>query len=175
MNVFVRYRILLFALCLMAVPAWAKRAPNLDLKDLNGHTQKLSSSRGQIVVLNFWATWCAPCQEELPRLSQLAQSYAGKNVRFVAVSIDEVKDRAKIRPTLEKQNIQLETWVGATTDTMAGFGLGDIVPGTVVLDEQGEIVARIMGEARNEDVRSAVDWLLNGRSGPAPAAMTKRY
>src|SRR5215470_689194 len=156
-------------------PAYAKRAPNLNLKDLQGHQQKLTSLRGQIVVLNFWATWCGPCQEELPRLSKLAQSYNGKNVRFVAVSIDEAKDRSKIQPALDRGSVTLETWVGADTDMLGSFGLGDIVPGTAILDEQGEIIARIMGEAHDDDVRGAVDWLLSDRSGPAPAALTKRY
>lgn len=167
----------LLILCsvICAAPAHAKRAPNLDLKDLQGHSQKLASLRGQIVVVNFWATWCGPCQEELPRLSKLAQSYGGKNVRFLAVSIDAAKDRAKVQPALEKANVTLETWIGADTDALGSFGLGDIVPGTAILDERGEIIARIMGEARDEDVRAAVDWLLSDRSGPAPAAVTKRY
>lgn len=156
-------------------PLYAKHAPNLDLKDLNGNSHKLSSLHGQIVVINFWATWCGPCQEELPRLSKLAESYSGKNVRFVAVSIDALRDRSRIQPALEKGNVTLETWVGADTGMLSSFGLGDIVPGTVVLDEHGEIVARIMGEAHDEDVRSAVDWLMGGRSGPAPATLTKRY
>ena len=60
-------------------------------------------------------------------------------------------------------------------ESLDRFGLGDIVPSTAILDDKGEIVARIMGEAREEDVRGAVDWLLGGRSGPAPAALTKRY
>jgi len=164
---------LCFVFCLS--PAYAKRAPNLDLKDLQGNSQKLASLRGQIVVVNFWATWCGPCQEELPRLAKLAQSYDGKNVRFIAVSIDAAKDRAKIQPALEKANVTLETWVGANTDTLASFGLGEIVPGTAILDEHGEIITRVMGEAHEEDVRTAVDWLLSNRSGPAPAAVTKRY
>ena len=63
----------------------------------------------------------------------------------------------------------------AKTDALASFGLGEIVPGTAIIDEHGEIIARIMGEAREEDVRAPVDWLLTGRSGPAPAAVTKRY
>ena len=155
---------------------WASNhAPSLTAKDLNGHMQKLSSLRGQIVVLSFWATWCGPCQEELPRLSKLSEGYAGKNVHFVAVSIDEPKDRAKIAPFLQKQNVTLEVWQGANTDTLSSFGLGDIVPGTVIVNDHGEVVSRIMGEARDEDVQHSVDWLLNGRRDKAPEAMIKRY
>src|SRR5215831_3193775 len=102
------FLVLCSALCL--APAYAKRAPNLDLKDLQGHSQKLTSLRGQIVVLNFWATWCGPCQEELPRLSKLAQSYAGKPVRFVLISIDEAKNRAKIPTVLDRLHVSLESW-----------------------------------------------------------------
>lgn len=159
-----------------SLSVWASNhAPSLTAKDLSGHTQKLASLRGQIVVLSFWATWCAPCQEELPRLSKLSESYVGKNIRFIAVSIDEPKDRAKIEPFLQKQHVTLDVWQGADTDTLARFGLGNIVPGTVILDNQGEVVSRIMGEARDEDVQHGVDWLLNGRQGAAPEAMIKRY
>jgi thiol-disulfide isomerase/thioredoxin len=149
--------------------------PELKLSTLDGHPQKLSALRGNIVVLSFWATWCAPCQQELPRLSKLSQSYSAKPVRFLAVSIDKPKDRAKIAPLLEKQAIQLEIWTGASTDTMARFGLGDIVPSTLILDEQGDPITRIEGEAQDEDVSSRIDWLLAGRPGPAPEARLKRY
>ncbi|HEX6494888.1 MAG TPA: TlpA disulfide reductase family protein [Acidobacteriaceae bacterium] len=155
--------------------AQAKRAPNFIAKDLSGQSQKLSSLRGHIVVLSFWATWCGPCQEELPRLSKLSQQYAGKPVQFVAASIDSPKDRTKIQPFLAKNNIALNVWIGPDSGILQDFGLGDIVPGTVVIDENGEIVGRIMGEAQDQDVRSRVDWLLNERQGPAPEPLTKRY
>lgn len=153
----------------------AKGVPNLSLKDLAGHPQKLSELRSQIVVLSFWATWCAPCREELPRLSKLSEEFAGKNVHFVAVSIDDAKDRAKVEPYLAKQDIHLNVWVGGNSDLLARFGLGDIVPGTLILDQQGEVITRIMGEAKDEDVRSRLNWLLNGRQGPAPEQKLKRY
>ena len=153
----------------------AHKAPDPAFKTLEGQTRKLSSLRGQVVVVNFWATWCGPCQEELPRLERIAASYAGKPVAFVLVSIDEPKSRAKIPATLKRLNVSHESWVDADTDTMARFGLGEIVPGTVILDAEGEVIARVMGEAREDDVRSAVDWILGGKSGPAPPAMTKRY
>jgi len=161
--------------CSLAAPLIAKRAPDPVYKTLDGHTEKLSGLRGRVVVVNFWATWCAPCQEELPRLAKLASDYSGKPVSFVLVSIDEPKDRAKIPATLARLHVAQESWVGGNTDVMDQFGLGDIVPGTAILDAQGNIVARIMGEAHEEDVRGAVDWLLGGKAGPAPAALTKRY
>jgi thiol-disulfide isomerase/thioredoxin len=161
--------------CLFPCVAAAKHAPDPGFKSLDGQTRKLSALQGQVVIVNFWATWCGPCQEELPRLSKLAASYAGKPVRFVLVSIDEPRNRSKIPAVLDRLHVSLESWDDADTDTVDRFGLGNIVPGTAILDEQGEVIARIMGEARDEDVRAAVDWILSGRSGPAPPALTKRY
>jgi thiol-disulfide isomerase/thioredoxin len=179
-----RTSLLLCAVLLCSWPSRAraagKHAPDPGFKSLDGQTRKLSALRGQVVVVNFWATWCGPCQEELPRLAKLAESYgaspvAGRPVRFVLISIDEPKNRPKIPTVLDRLHVPLESWDDADTDTMDRFGLGNIVPGTAILDEHGEIVARIMGEAREEDVRTVVDWLLAGRSGPAPPPLTKRY
>jgi thiol-disulfide isomerase/thioredoxin len=172
-------KLLSLALCAMflaaAGPADAKGVPDLTLKDLAGHAQKLSALRGQIVVLSFWATWCVPCREELPRLSKLNEEFAGRNVHFVAVSIDEPKDRAKVGPYLAEQKIRLDAWVGGDAGLLERFGMGEIVPATLILDERGQVVTRIMGEAREEDVRSRLDWLLNGRPGPVPEKKLKRY
>ena len=167
----------LFLSCalLATASASAKTAPNLSAKDLAGHSHKLSELRGQIVVLSFWATWCGPCREELPRLSRLSATYAGKNVHFIAVSLDDPKDRRKIEPFLQQQQISLDTWVGPDTDTLDRFSLGDIVPDTVIIDANGVIITRIMGEAQDADVKTRLDWLLNGRLGPAPEEKLKRY
>ncbi len=166
----------LFLVCVLAVaPMAARRAPDSPLKSLGGQTRKLSALRGKIVVVNFWATWCGPCQEELPRLARIAESYAGKPVEFVLISIDSPKDRAKIPAVLERLHVSRESWVGGDTDLMDRFGLGNIVPGTAVIDGHGDVVARIMGEAREEDVRRAVDWLLDGKSGPPAPELIKRY
>ena len=165
---------LLLCFAAIGLNAFAKRVPDPTFKTLDGQSRKLSALRGQIVVVNFWATWCGPCQEELPRLSQIAASYSGKPVNFVFISIDESKNRSKIPSALAKLHVDFTSWVNADTDTLDNFGLGNIVPGTIVLDETGQPVARIMGEAREDDVRKPVDWLLGGRKGDPPQAMTKR-
>jgi thiol-disulfide isomerase/thioredoxin len=162
-----------FALCISTlVPA--KPIPELALKDLSGQKQRLSGLRGKIVVLNFWATWCGPCQEELPLMSRLSVAYSGETVRFVAISIDENKSRAQIAAFLVLRHIKLETWTGATTGTMAKAGLGDIVPSTLILDQAGEVITRITGEAREDDIRTRVDWLLKGRAGQTPETTLNR-
>jgi thiol-disulfide isomerase/thioredoxin len=162
-------------LCLLAVSVQGKRAPNLELKDLSGNKQKLDSLHGSIAVVSFWATWCTPCRDELPRLSKLAQEYTPTGVRFVAISIDGPKDRPKIGSYIAEQKLTMDIWVGGDTDMMARVGLGDIVPGTIIFDQQGEIIGRVMGEAREEDIRSRIEWLRNGRQGAAPEPLTKRY
>ena len=162
-------------LCSIVTAAYAKRVPNLELKDLTGHTQKLDSLRGSITVISFWATWCVPCREELPRLSRLKEEYDEKGIRFLAISVDEPKDRAKIEPFLRQENINLDVWVGGNSDSLDRVGLGNVVPGTLVIDKDGEIVGRIMGEAQDADIKSRLDWLLHDRQGPAPEALTKRY
>ena len=163
------------ALCCSFVPVYAKPVPDMKFRDLAGHTQRMGSLRGSITVVSFWATWCAPCREELPRLSHLKEQYAESGVRFLAISIDESKDRARIEPYLQHENIALDVWVGADVDTLGRVGLGNIVPGTLILDKDGEIVGRIMGEARDSDVTGYLDWLLHDRQGTAPAPLIKRY
>ena len=162
-------------LCLLSGVGYAKRMPNLEFKDLAGHPQKLATLHGSIAVVSFWATWCAPCRDELPRLSKLAQQYSDQGVRFVAISIDAPKDRAKVAPYVAQQKLTMDVWLGGDTDMLDRVGLGNIVPGTLILDQQGEVIGRIMGEAREEDVKSRLDWLLNGRQGAAPEPLTKRY
>lgn len=158
-----------------ALTAAAKPVPDLKFQDLAGHTQQLSSLRGSITVVSFWATWCAPCREELPRLSALSQQYAAKGVRFVAISADEPKDRAKIQPFLHQQNITLDVWVGADIDTLDRLHLGNELPATIVLDQDGTPIGRILGEARDADVSGYLDWLLSDRSAPRPPSPLKRY
>jgi thiol-disulfide isomerase/thioredoxin len=173
------FYILAFAfVCPLTPLMQAKQAPNLKFKDLTGRTHKISELRGSIVVVNFWATWCGPCREELPLLSQLSQKYAGRKIRFIAVSADEGKDRAKVDQFLSRSPLAMEVWVGGDLDALDILdraGLGNELPATMILDEQGEMITRIKGEAHEADITASLDWLLGGRGGSAPSAEITRY
>ena len=164
--------ILIFSL---ATPAQAKRVPNLGFKDMAGDTHRLGDLRGSIVVLNFWATWCGPCRQELPLLTRLDHDYAPKGVRFIAASADQLRGQPKIKKFLDPQNIALTVWLGADLDMLERVELGNLLPATLILDEQGEVVARVMGQAREEDIKVPLDWLLGGKPGQPPPAVVKRY
>jgi thiol-disulfide isomerase/thioredoxin len=168
---FAALSVLLFCSCSSA----AKNVRKLSLWDLDGNKVHLSDYQGRIVVLNFWATWCGPCKEELPRLAQMAQEYSDRNLTFVLTSIDEQKKLPAVRAYVSEQKISLPIWVGASVDMLEELSGINVVPSTLIIDEKGEIVRAINGEAREQDVKEAVDWLLNGRKGPAPSDRLKRY
>lgn len=167
--------LLVFAFCLGTV-ALGSPFPELTLKDQTGTTQTLSAYRGKIIVLNFWATWCGPCREELPRLDELARAYASKQVVFVAASLDDAETQSKIASFLGKKKIStIPVWIGASPATLKQLQLGEMVPATIILDQNGEPIARIMGEASRKDITSRLDWLLNGRQGKPPKSLLKNF
>lgn len=153
----------------------AKNVRKLTLHDLNANKARLSDYQGRIVVLNFWATWCGPCKEELPHLGEIAQRYAGQGVAIVLVSIDDQKKLDAVRDYVTQQKVRLPVWVGANVDLLEQLSGTNVVPATLIIDEKGEIVRAINGEAREEDVKEAVDWLLSGKKGQPPAQRVKRY
>jgi len=153
----------------------AKNVRKLSLRDLNGNRVRMSDYQGRIVVLNFWATWCGPCKEELPRLGQMAERYASQSVAFVLASIDEEKKLEAVREYVVQQKVTLPVWVGANVDLLEQLSGKNVVPATLIIDDKGDIVRTINGEAREEDVKEALDWLLNGKKGDAPAEHVKRY
>jgi thiol-disulfide isomerase/thioredoxin len=168
--------LILTAIALFCVPhAHAKHAPNLELTDQAGKAQKISELRGSIAVVNFWATWCVPCRQELPMLTRLSKEYGEKKVRFVAASADEWKNRASVEKFVTTNQLGMEIWLGANLDMLERADLGNELPATFILDDHGDVVARVLGEAREEDIRKPLDWLLGGKNGAAPEAVVKHY
>lgn len=162
--------ILLLALGVSWSPIKAKdsQKAGLSLKALDGTKVHLRDLRGKIVVLNFWATWCGPCREEMPRLVEAEQKYKANGVVFVGASLDDSKTQAKISEFVKDHGIDFPIWVGATGDDLDKLDMGPAVPATAFIDQDGDIVARVSGEIRPEELTERLDWLVRGRSGPGP-------
>lgn len=109
----------------------------------------------------------------MPRLQKLAEHYASKNVQFIAISIDAPDSQGRIDDVVRKRNFRLPVWTGADEKMLTALKLGELVPATLILDENGETIGKIEGEARDNDVRTRVDWLLGGRVGKQPKLVQK--
>jgi thiol-disulfide isomerase/thioredoxin len=151
----------------------AEKPASLTLKDTHGAKVKLSDLRGKIVVLNFWATWCGPCNVEMPMLVEAAKAYAGKDVVFIGVSVDAPETQGKVPAQIQKFAIAYPIWLGATDDDMKKLQLGNVVPATAFLDADGNIRARILGQMRPGEIDERVDWLLRNQQGAAPSAVVR--
>lgn len=156
------------ALCLVAGVALAADPATLSLPDLSGNPQTLEQYRGRVVVLNFWATWCVPCRAEMPLLVDIQNRYASRGVVVIGASADDESTQSQIKPFVEKLRITFPIWTGATTAHMEQFGLGEALPATAIIDEQGQISFRIIGILERKDLRQRLDYLLSGKQGKAP-------
>ena len=132
----------------------------LKLKDLFGTDQSLSVYKGRIVVLNFWATYCVPCRKEMPDLATIQNEYAALGVQVIGASTDEVTDRPKVLQFIKETKVNFPIWMGAKSADMVRFGLGEALPGTVVIDKTGKIVKVISGVVTVADLKKQIDSML---------------
>ena len=136
------------------------RELELKLKDLSGVEQSLSSLKGRIVVLNFWATYCIPCRKEMPDLAAIQNEYAALGVQVIGASADEMEDRAKVLQFIRETKINFPVWIGATTGDMMRFGVGTALPGTVVIDKDGRVAKVISGVINPADLKKQLEVML---------------
>jgi thiol-disulfide isomerase/thioredoxin len=104
----------------------------------------------------------------MPLLDGLAKEYSARGVTFVAISIDDVKTRPRIAGFVSQLKLTMPVWEGASADDLQRWSGDGIVPATLVLDERGNIEARLIGLVREKELKERIDWVLGGRSGKRP-------
>jgi thiol-disulfide isomerase/thioredoxin len=136
----------------------------LQLNDLSGSPQSLSSLKGRIVILNFWATYCIPCRTEMPDLAAIQNEYAALGVQVIGASTDEISDRQKVLQFVRETKINFPIWVGANSADMLRFGLGSALPGTVVIGQDGRIAKVISGVVNAAELKKQIESMLASAS-----------
>jgi thiol-disulfide isomerase/thioredoxin len=131
----------------LARPAEAGVAPVVTFYDAEGGPRRIADFRGKVVVMNIWATWCAPCVIEMPTLAKLAKAYEGQPVEFVAVSIDKEDARHKAKAFIAKHPPLAFYIEPKSTMPFALKPPSSGAPTTVIYGRDGVEFARLAGEA----------------------------
>ena len=133
------------------------RTPDFLLKDSTGHNAKLKNYRGKILVLDFWATWCHGCKEEIPYFTDFQRNYGKKGLAVVGVSLDDDGWRV-LNPFLAGTNVGYRIVLGNDA-TAKRFGI-EYMPDTFLIDRKGRIAAVYNGIVDRNDIDANIRKLL---------------
>jgi peroxiredoxin len=120
-----------------------KRAPDFSLLDLHGKKVGLKQFRGKIILLNFWATWCGPCKEEMPFLEILHQQFKEKDFVVLTVSVD-YEEAKVVREFINKQRYTFPVLLDPKSEVLDLFDVKGI-PTTFIIDKKGKMLGRAIG------------------------------
>jgi cytochrome c biogenesis protein CcmG/thiol:disulfide interchange protein DsbE len=148
-------------------PSTPTDAPNVTFKDLNDKDVTLQQHKGQVVLVNFWATWCEPCKVEIPWMIEFQKKYSPRGFTILGVSMDEDGKKA-VQPFLDKERFDVDGQKEAMnypillgSDAIAEkFGgiLG--LPTTMLFSRDGKKVRTIVGLVNHDDISKAIEGLL---------------
>lgn len=134
-----------------------KPSPDFTGVDIDGNTHTLADYRGKYVYIDLWATWCGPCQKELPYLRQLEAKFKGRNITFLSLSVDH--DTAKWQAKVKSGTLTGEQLlIGRDSEFQRAYNI-DGIPRFILLDKQGRIVNNNMLRPSSEDIEQALSSL----------------
>jgi thiol-disulfide isomerase/thioredoxin len=137
-------------------PADASALLALSLPDAAGKEQSIGQWRGKGVVVNFWATWCAPCREEMPEFVRAQTEYGDKGLQFVGIAVDQADKAAQFAKDL---GLNYPTLIGGYGAVELSKTLGNqlaALPFTIVIDRQGHVVHTQLGVLKPDKLRSII-------------------
>jgi cytochrome c biogenesis protein CcmG/thiol:disulfide interchange protein DsbE len=135
-----------------------KKAPDFELKDVNGKVVRLSDYKGKVVLLDFWATWCGPCALEIPWFTEFQRKYKDRGFTVLGISMDDGgwKD---VKPFVAEKKINYQIVMGddLTSDL---YGNVEALPTTLVIDREGRIASVHVGLTDRKEFDDAIQQLL---------------
>jgi thiol-disulfide isomerase/thioredoxin len=147
-----------------------KAAPDFRLKKLGGGEIALSEFKGKVVLLDFWATWCAPCRAEMPEFEKLHKELAAKDVAILAVDADEAEET--VADFIKHEKYTMPVLLTEGTDTIRRYGI-TAYPTTMAVDKEGRVAEVVIGNSSDAGrrLRAAIDKARAGAPAAAPGVV----
>lgn len=137
-----------------------QRLAEINLPDLAGKNHALSEWQGRLIILNFWATWCPPCREEIPEFIQLQTHYADKGLQFIGIAVD---DNLPVADFVRTSGINYPVLLAPNEGPALAEQLGNsagALPYTLIIDQHGNIIHLQFGRLTREKIESVIKPLL---------------
>jgi peroxiredoxin len=152
-------------------PLLGKRAPDFALRDLASHQVSLADYRGKAVLINFWATWCAPCQVEMPWFIALQQKYASQGFTVLGIDKDYPEDLPKVPGFAKMMNLNYPVLYG-NQKTYSAYGCCDYLPMSYYVDRAGTVRIATVGLGERDTVETYIRRLLQASPPPPDTRIT---
>ncbi len=146
------------SMCLSTGLEEGEAAPDFTIKDVDGITHSRDDFSGKVLVIEFFATWCSYCREQLPEMEEVRKAYGEDEVAFLMVDNDDRESKEKVADYRVANDI---SWpVAHQGGAMAQRYLVDAIPTTVVIDQDGDVQYYHTGATTAEKIKSAIDELV---------------
>lgn len=154
--IYLNILVALFTAIMLSACARPTDAADLDLRDISGNIVRLSDFKGRVIILDFFATWCPPCREEIPDFIELQKQYGDKGFTMIGISLSKMGD---IKPFAERFGINYPVLID---DGYASAVYGPIrsVPTTFVIDKNFKVVKKYIGYRPKEVFENDIKELL---------------
>jgi len=149
----------------------ASSAPDFTLADIDGNSFHLADYLGQdVILLNFWATWCEPCRVEMPHLDRMQNDYRDRGLRILAISMDGPESLSRVRSHVSRYDFDLTVLLDAESEVSQLYNPRRAAPLNVLIDREGEIIWTREGynPGDEDDLEQAIICALGPSSSPAP-------
>lgn len=130
----------------------ADNAPQFSLRDINGQSVSLEDYKGQVVLVNFWATWCGPCQAEMPHLQKMYVELKEQGFVVLSISADNARDASKVKPLIKKNRYTFPVLLDKDSTVLNQYNPESVLPYNVLIGKDGNIIWQKASYAPGEEI-----------------------
>ena len=156
--------VIVFAVFLGPASAVASEiAPDFTLRDIDGKEVKLSTFKGKVVMVNFWATWCGPCKIEMPHLDKMDREFQDQGFEVISISTDDARAASKVKPLIKRGGYGFTVLLDKDTTVVAQYNPAKTLPYNALIGRDGRIHKVYQGYNPGDEVemRKDVEELLS--------------